>query len=45
MELDEKNKQAKNLFGSLQNNPWSVFYAMNKISKSLLKKPRTTAYD
>ena len=41
MDVDEKNKQAKNLFRSLQNNPQSIFYATNKVTKNLLKKART----
>ena len=42
IDVDEKNKQTKNLFISLQNNSQSVFYATNKVTKNLLKKARTT---
>ena len=45
MDVDEKNKRVQNLFRSLQNDPKSVFYTTNKITKSLLKKAKMAPYN
>ena len=45
MDVDEKNKRVQNLFISLQNDPKSVFYTTNKITKSLLKKAKMATYN
>ena len=45
MDVDEKNKRVQNLFISLQNDPKSVFYTTNKITKSLLKKAKMAPYN
>ena len=44
MDVDEKNKRVQNLFRSLQNDPIRVFYTINKITKSLLKKSKMGSY-
>ena len=45
MNADEKNKRVQNLFKSLQNNPRSVFYTINRLTKSHIKKAKTWSYD
>ena len=45
MNADKKNKRAQNLFRSLQNNPKSVFYTINRSTKLLIKKAKTSFYD
>ena len=45
MDVDEKNKRVQNLFISFQNDPKSVFYTTNKITKSLLKKAKMATYN
>ena len=45
MDVDEKDKRVQNLFRSLQNDPKSVFYTTNKITKSLLKKAKMAPYN
>ena len=45
MNSDEKNKRVQNLFRSLQNDPKSIFYTTNKLSKWLIKKAKTAFYD
>ena len=45
MDVDEKNKRVQSLFISLQNDPKSVFYTTNKITKSLLKKAKMATYN
>ena len=37
----KKNKRVQNLFKSLQNNPRSVFYTINRLTKSHIKKAKT----
>ena len=41
----EANTSEKRLFRSLQNDPKSVFYTTNKITKSLLKKAKMAPYN
>ena len=41
----EANTSEKRLFKSLQNDPKSVFYTTNKITKSLLKKAKMAPYN
>ena len=45
MDVDEKDKRVQNLFRSLQNDPKSVFYTTDKITKSLLKKAKMAPYN
>ena len=45
MNADEKNKRVQNLFRSPQNDPESVFYAIDRLTKSLIKKAKTSFYD
>ena len=45
MDIDEKYKRVQNLFRSLQNDPKSVFYLVNNITKSLLKKAKMSPYN
>ena len=41
----KKNKRVLNLFRSLQNDPKSAFYTINRLTKSLIKKEKTSFYD
>ena len=41
---DVKFQQTKTLFNSLSNNEFSVFYATDKITTSLLNKARISLY-
>ena len=41
---DVKLKQTKNLFNLLSNNEFSVFYATDKVTRSLLNKARKSFY-
>ena len=45
MNADEKNKRVQNLFRSPQNDPKSAFYTINRLTKSLIKKAKTSFYD
>ena len=45
MNADEKDKRVQNLFRSLQNHPKSNFYTINRLSKSLIKKAKTSFHD
>ena len=45
MNADEKNKRVQNLFRSLQSDPKSAFYPINRLTKSLIKKAKTSFYD
>ena len=42
MNSDEKNRRVQNLFRSLQNDPKSIFYTTNKLSKWLIKKSKNS---
>ena len=41
----KKIKEYKNLFISLQNDPKSAFCKINRLTKSLIKKAKTSFYD
>ena len=45
MNAGEKNKRVQNLFRSLQNDSKSVFYTIDRLTKSLIKKAKTSFYD
>ena len=45
MNADEKNKRVQNLFRSLQNDPKNAFYTINRLTKLLIKKAKTSFYD
>ena len=45
MDVEEKNKRVQNLFRSLQIDPKSVFYTVNKITKLLLRKAKMGPYN
>ena len=45
MNADEKYKRVQNLFRSLQNDPKSNFYTINRLTKSLIKKAKTSFHD
>ena len=45
MNADEKNKRVQNLFRSLQNDPKSNFYTINRLTKSLIKKAKISFHD
>ena len=40
--VDEVNKRVQNLFRTLQNDPKSIFYTINKLSKTILNKAKKT---
>ena len=42
MNADELNKRVQNFFRSLQSNPKSAFYTINRLTKSLIKKAKTS---
>ena len=44
MNADEKNKRVQNLYRSLQNDPKQAFYTINRLTKSLIKKAKTSFY-
>ena len=44
-EDEEEIKKARNLYKALTNDSRSVFYATNKITKSLVKKARNSLYN
>ena len=41
---EEQKKKARNLYKALTNDSKSVFYATNKITKTLVKKARNSLY-
>ena len=43
-EDEEEKKKARNLYKALTNDSESVFYATNKITKTLVKKARNSLY-
>ena len=40
MNADKKNERAQNLFRSLQNDPKSDFYTINRLTKLIIKKAK-----
>ena len=45
MNSNKKNKRMQNLFRSLQKHLKSVFYTINRLTKLLIKKAKTSFYD
>ena len=45
MQMKKKRKRVQNLFRSLQSNPKSAFYTINRWNKLLIKKAKTSFYD
>ena len=43
--VDELNARVQNLLRTLQNDPKSIFYTINKLSKTILNKAMQTNYD
>ena len=41
----KKNKIVQNLFRSVQNDPKNAFYIINRLTKLLIKKAKTSFYD
>ena len=44
-QIDVKNNRIQNLFRNLQKDPYSVFYLVGNLSKSILNKATKSVYE